>query len=60
MTLLLMKILILSLEWRYDKKHRERNQKMENRYCNIIFTKIIIAILTITIVTERDIGFAIT
>ena len=55
-----MENLIVSFKWRYDKRHYESSQQMESRwYRNTIVTKITIAIVTMTMVTERDIGFAV-
>ncbi len=47
------------LDGRYERKHRESGQQMESRWSrNTIVTKVTIAIATVTMVTERDVGFA--
>ena len=56
--LLLMENLIVRLEWRYNRKYCEDGQQIESRYChNIIVTKVTIAIVTMTMVTKRDVEF---
>ncbi len=47
------------LEWRYERKHCEGGQQIESRWSrNTIVTKVTIAIATVIMVTERDVGFA--
>ncbi len=48
------------LEWRYERKYRESGQQMESRWSrNTIVTKITIAIVTVIMVTKRDVGFVV-
>ncbi len=54
-----MERLMVWLESRYERKHCEGGQQMKSRWSrNTIVTKVTIAIATVTMVTERDVGFA--
>lgn len=47
------------IELKYDKKYHEGSQQIKSRYYyNINITKVNIAIMTITMLTKRDIDFA--